>query len=1207
MNIFDIVINVGLNDKEIIKKQIVYTKKNIIGYRNIYLIVYFENFTLDDCIIVNDNIFPFNINDIEKYLGNNKNNGCVLRQLLKLYAGNVIPNILDKYLVIDADTFFLKETIFINNNICLYNPGKEYHYEYFDHIKKLHPTLYKVNKDLSGISHHMIFETKYIKSLFKLIENYHKKEFYKVFLENIIIGERFFCSEYELYFNYMLIYHNDNINIRNLKWDNTEYNNLEYYKNLDYDYISSHHYLVRKKKYLIFKKSGRLGNALFRYFASILFCIKYDLEFILEDDYNDLNDNYIFYKGVDQVNNDIKYLNNKTIDELKCITIDELKCICDKNINYYGFNTLGFIKSYININELKSNNYINQKNDHGIYVKNNIIINDNNFFEYLNYNYLSNYNIIMDGYFQYDKIYLENKDKILKYVKEHKNEHYIAEGFYNQQNPYKKFLMKDLVNDIILHNSIKYDLVINIRLGDFEGLDIYIEYIYLEKFFNTIHFNKDWNNAIVIDRIKNKKDNDYLNKCLEWFHKNGININVESNDVLTDFNIMKQCKVLVCSNSTLSWSSGYLSNKIEKCYMPFNLNKKNDSKYLETFKKPIENTEFYYYSNEGVNNTVLNKVPYKIKNIEKSNCYIGGCVFNCNKYLENIFKNILKVRQIFNEIKVIVAYDNSYDNSLETLNQLNELYNKSFSTEIIINTEKMSDYKTENITNARNSILNYIRNDNDSSKYDYFIMMDFDDVCEKDLNTNILEKYLDKKYINEWDSLSFNRKDYYDIWALSIKPFFTSCWHWSIKQIDSSFVVDIMRKYIEEKLSEINTEQLLECESAFNGFAIYRKDKFINSNYNSNVFKSHSILTHNMIIENINALNKLTGKDNVFFGKLLEDCEHRHFHLNAIKNNNVKIRISPLDLFSEEIIEESECKYVSSRGILKSCDVKSTTPISSINQLINYDFSKLKDGCTLYVCNYAIPYFTKFIDQIPCKFILVSGDSDCSPPNGLFMNNYDFINFIENEKLIFWFAQNCSLSHPKMSIIPIGLDYHTMAEKDSDWGKKINPKEQEKILENINSESEPFYKREIKCYANFHFSMNTKYGDDRKDAFNNINRELVFYEENKVERTESWKTQSKYAFVISPHGNGLDCHRTWEALCLGCIPIIKKSDISEIFYDLPVLVVNKWEDINYYLLVNTINDIHNKNKLNYFNYDKLTLNYWINYIKSAYINNIIYK
>ena len=43
-------------------------------------------------------------------------------------------------------------------------------------------------------------------------------------------------------------------------------------------------------------------------------------------------------------------------------------------------------------------------------------------------------------------------------------------------------------------------------------------------------------------------------------------------------------------------------------------------------------------------------------------------------------------------------------------------------------------------------------------------------------------------------------------------------------------------------------------------------------------------------------------------------------------------------------MDESTCNYVSSRGILKSCDIFSSTPISGIRQLHNYNFSTLCDG-----------------------------------------------------------------------------------------------------------------------------------------------------------------------------------------------------------------------------------------------------------------------
>ena len=54
-----------------------------------------------------------------------------------------------------------------------------------------------------------------------------------------------------------------------------------------------------------------------------------------------------------------------------------------------------------------------------------------------------------------------------------------------------------------------------------------------------------------------------------------------------------------------------------------------------------------------------------------------------------------------------------------------------------------------------------------------------------------------------------------------------------------------------------------------------------------------------------------------------------------------------------------------------------------------------------------------------------------------------------------------------------------------------------------------------------------------------------------------------HKFVLSPRGNGLDCHRTWEVLMLKRVPIIKREGSMEHLYsELPVLFVNEWEDLN---------------------------------------------
>jgi len=235
---FDIVIPVGPNDNNILKDQIEYTKKNIVGYRKIYIISYDKSINVDECTIISEDIFPFSLKTVAQFHGKTSRNGWYLQQLLKLYAGTIIPDILDKYLVIDADTFFLNPTTFIEDDKYLYNYGDENHPPYFQHMKKLDERFSKQLSDKSGICHHMMFETKYLKELFDIIEKKHNDTFYNVFLKNIPINHETGASEYEIYFNYIILNHKENIKIRQLNWANTKHLVL----NNNYDYVSIHHY-----------------------------------------------------------------------------------------------------------------------------------------------------------------------------------------------------------------------------------------------------------------------------------------------------------------------------------------------------------------------------------------------------------------------------------------------------------------------------------------------------------------------------------------------------------------------------------------------------------------------------------------------------------------------------------------------------------------------------------------------------------------------------------------------------------------------------------------------------------------------------------------------------------------------------------------------------------------------------------------------------
>jgi hypothetical protein len=54
------------------------------------------------------------------------------------------------------------------------------------------------------------------------------------------------------------------------------------------------------------------------------------------------------------------------------------------------------------------------------------------------------------------------------------------------------------------------------------------------------------------------------------------------------------------------------------------------------------------------------------------------------------------------------------------------------------------------------------------------------------------------------------------------------------------------------------------------------------------------------------------------------------------------------------------------------------------------------------------------------------------------------------------------------------------------------------------------------------------------------------------------KLMRKTLFVPSPAGNGLDCHRTWEAMYLGAVPVVLEEDFCG-DASWPVLVVPSWD------------------------------------------------
>ena len=273
---------------------------------------------------------------------------------------------------------------------------------------------------------------------------------------------------------------------------------------------------------------------------------------------------------------------------------------------------------------------------------------------------------------------------------------------------------------------------------------------------------------------------------------------------------------------------------------------------------------------------------------------VGGTVLNCKPYLSKVFENIKSIISLYSTFKIIIAYDEGKDQSLRVLEEIRDTMGHQNMT--ILKGKKTSKYRTENISNARNKVLVEAAREYHSDSFYHFIMMDMDNVNAVAMDLKVYKKGIRRN--KEWDALSFNRKPYYDIWALSYPPYYMSVFNWE-KQM-----VQHVRKDITTQLADMNQESLFPCFSAFNGFSIYRADLFLRSRYDWKFSSNMIWFTEEMKKQNIDAfapvkfkeISPIPGKDGTVGP---QDCEHRFFHYYGVLVLGARVMISPQILFQD--------------------------------------------------------------------------------------------------------------------------------------------------------------------------------------------------------------------------------------------------------------------------------------------------------------------
>ena len=153
-------------------------------------------------------------------------------------------------------------------------------------------------------------------------------------------------------------------------------------------------------------------------------------------------------------------------------------------------------------------------------------------------------------------------------------------------------------------------------------------------------------------------------------------------------------------------------------------------------------------------------------------------------------------------------------------------------------------------------------------------------------------------------------------------------------------------------------------------------------------------------------------------------------------------------------------------------------------------------------------FFSKVHPTINAPYILITHNSDAACPG-------EFAHYLKDPKIIRWFGQNPSISgHPQFVAIPIGIANSYV----SPHGNRDNFMK----LYGANPQ------KEWNVGINF---VQSTYLHERSFVFNKFINQPYCKELYSQDHYTYLSKMSRAYFILSPRGNGLDCHRTWEAYC----------------------------------------------------------------------------
>ena len=198
----------------------------------------------------------------------------------------------------------------------------------------------------------------------------------------------------------------------------------------------------------------------------------------------------------------------------------------------------------------------------------------------------------------------------------------------------------------------------------------------------------------------------------------------------------------------------------------------------------------------------------------------------------------------------------------------------------------------------------------------------------------------------------------------------------------------------------------------------------------------------------------------------------------------------------------------------------------------------VKDAEVVFVYAHLLgAFFEKIFPLLDRPFILMSHNSD----HGV---DGRFSPFLDHGRLFKWFAQNVTTDHPRLVSLPLGV-------ANAQWPHGR--------LDLLDQAAQRRAAKSGLVYMNFNVKTNPAL---RQPVFDRLGDHPLVTASSGLDYPTYLHELSSHHFAVCPPGNGLDCHRIWECLYLGVIPLVSARFRLRGFDRLPILYVEDWGQID---------------------------------------------